>query len=287
VISVGALTAGGAGKTPFTRWLARQLRRSGRSPAVLTRGYGSAGGEEPRVVDPRTPDALRDGDEPALLALTLGPEIPVVVCPDRSRGASVAQGRGADVLVLDDGFQHRALHRQVDVLLWDRAAAAARGRVLPAGLLREPVRGAARADLTVLVDRGGGLPDPPPGASGSLFRASLEPGARQPLDAGRRLHALSAVADPLSFESSLERMGLVLTGATRFADHHRFSASEVSAAADRAAAEEADFLAVTAKDWVRWPRAPGLPVPAVFDLDVRLESAERFLQAVTDRLPPG
>jgi tetraacyldisaccharide 4'-kinase len=287
VISVGALTAGGAGKTPFARWLAVQLRRHGRSPAVLSRGYRSEGGPEPRVVDAAAPDARRDGDEPALLARTLGPEIPVIVCPDRARGASVAAGRGADVLVLDDGFQHRSLRRDVDVLLWDRTAAAARGRVLPAGALREPLRGAGRADLLVLVDRGDGPPDLPPHAPAEVFRASLEPGSRQPLEAGRPVHALSAVADPASFERSLEALGLLVTGATRFPDHRRLSASEVAAAADRAAAEGADFLAITAKDWVRWPRDPALPVPAVFDLDVRMEAGDRFLRELAARLPPG
>ncbi|HMB71376.1 MAG TPA: tetraacyldisaccharide 4'-kinase, partial [bacterium] len=162
---------------------------------------------------------------------------------------------------------------------------ASQGRVLPAGLLREPVRGAARADVTVLVDRGDGAPPPPRAVAGAVFRAVLEPGARQPIEAGRPVHALSAVANPASFESSLERMGLVITGATRFADHHRFSASQVAAAADRAAAEGADFLAVTAKDWVRWPRAPGLPTPAVFDLHVSLEAEDRLLEVVNSRLP--
>jgi tetraacyldisaccharide 4'-kinase len=287
VISVGALTAGGAGKTPFTRWLARELRRHGRSPAVLSRGYRSEGGPEARVVDPAAPDARRDGDEPALLARSLGPHVPVVVCPDRARGAAVAHGRGADVLVLDDGFQHRVLHRDVDILLWDRTATAARGRVLPAGPLREPAAGARRADLVVLVDRGDGTPDLPSHAPPAVFRVRLETGSRQELEAGRPVHALSGIADPQSFERALERQGLRLTGATRFADHHRFSPAEVAAAAGRAGGEGADFLAVTAKDWMRWPRDPQLPVPAVFDLEVRPEPGDGLVRAVLDRLPPG
>jgi tetraacyldisaccharide 4'-kinase len=174
----------------------------------------------------------------------------------------------------------------VNVLLWDRIAAAARGRVLPAGLLREPLGGVRRADVIVLIDRGDGPPDLPPRAPSQVFRASLEPGARQPLDVGTPVHALSGIADPRSFEESMERLGLRVTGATRFADHHRFAASDVAAAADRAAAEGAHFLAVTAKDRARWPRDPALPAPAVFDLDVRMEAADRFLGTVTRLLPP-
>jgi tetraacyldisaccharide 4'-kinase len=240
------------------------------------------------VVDAAAPDARRDGDEPALLARSLGPDVPVVVCPDRARGAAVAQGRGADVLVLDDGFQHRALHRDVDILLWDRSAVAARGRVLPAGLLREPAAGLRRAHVLVLVDRGDGPPDLPAHAPPAVFRVRLETGSRQDLEAGRPVHALSGIADPRSFEGALKRLGLRLTGATRFSDHHRFSAAEVSAAAGRAGDEGADFLAVTAKDWMRWPRDPELPVPAVFDLAVRPDPGDGLVRAVLDRLAgPG
>jgi tetraacyldisaccharide 4'-kinase len=283
VVSIGALTVGGSGKTPVTRWLAERLRERGRRPAILSRGYRSAGGKAPRVVDPERPDPVRDGDEPALLARSL-PSVPVVVGADRVAAGALARGRGADVLLLDDGFQHRRLRRDADVVLWDRTAEAADGRLLPAGALREPRRGVRRADLLVLVDRGDGLPGPPRGAPPAehVFRARLVPGSRQRIEEGRAVHALSGVANPESFERSLQSLGLRVTGATRFPDHHPFSAAEIRAAARRAVDEEADLLAVTAKDHVRWPRPEGkpLPVPAVFDLDVELESADAFLRAL-------
>jgi tetraacyldisaccharide 4'-kinase len=283
VVSVGALTAGGAGKTPLTRWLAARLVERGHRPAILTRGYRSAGGGAPRIVDPAEPDASRDGDEPALLARTL-PAVPVIVSPDRARGAALARGRGVDVVLLEDGFQHRRLHRDVDLVLWDHAAESSRGRLLPRGPLREPPPGLRRADVLVLVDRGEGVPAVPPGAPGSdrVFRARLVPVARQIIAAGRAVHALSGIANAESFERSLIALGLRVTGATRFEDHHAFSADEVRETAERAAREGAEFLAVTAKDHVRWPkdeRRP-LPVPAVLDLDVEVDAADRLVRTV-------
>ena len=159
---------------------------------------------------------------------------------------------------------------------------------MPAGYLREPTTALARADLLVLVDRGDGSPDPP--ATGPpaerVVRARLACAGRQPLEVGTPVHALSGIADPVSFERSLVELGLRLTGATRHADHHPFTTADVRAAAGRAAAEGADFLAVTAKDRTRWPRDPGghLPAPAVFDLDVEMEEEDRFLEAVEARL---
>lgn len=285
VVSVGALTVGGAGKTPFARWLAAALRARGHRPAILSRGYGSSGGAEPRLVDPGAADPARDGDEPVLLARSLR-DVPVVVCPDRARAAGLAIGRGADVMILDDGFQHRRLHRDVDVVLWDRTSAEARGRLVPAGPLREPSGAVRRAGVVVLVDRGDGGPPPPASLPRStrVFTARLVVRARQDLEPGRAVHVLSGIADPGSFERAVEELGFPVTGATRHADHHAFRPSEILAAVRRAEREGADFLAVTAKDHVRWPRgAADLPRPAVFDLDVEMDSADSFLETLEAR----
>ena len=279
VISVGSLTAGGAGKTPVVRWLAARLRESGFFPAILSRGYGSSGGSAVRVVDPTHPDARRDGDEPVLLARSL-PGVPVVVGPDRVRGAELAAAQGARVLLLDDGFQHRRLHRDFDLVLWDARAAAAGGRLLPAGPLREPTRALRRADLVLCIDRGDGAPAPPLNVAAAAT-ARLVTGSRQEIPHGTAVHAVSGIAGPESFERSLAASGLVLTGATRFADHHPFSPADVRDAGRRAEAQGAAVLATTAKDWMRWPRgAPDLPVPCVFDLDVEIERGELVLERI-------
>jgi tetraacyldisaccharide 4'-kinase len=234
-------------------------------------------------VDASRPDAERDGDEPALLARSL-PDVPVVVSPDRVRGAEIARRRNADVLLLDDGFQHRRMHRDLDVVLWDEGAVGSRGRLLPEGFLREPMSALARADLLLRIDRGNGLPPAPPlgPPPERTFCARLVCGARQRLEEGMKVHALSGIADPASFERALADLGLEVTGATRHADHHRYSADEVRQAARRGGEEGAGYLAVTAKDFVRWPRDcdPPLPVPAVFDLEVEVEAEDRFLQTL-------
>jgi tetraacyldisaccharide 4'-kinase len=280
VVSVGALSVGGAGKTPFVRWLARGVAARGVPVAILSRGYGGSGGAAPRVVDPAAPDAARDGDEPVLLALSL-PGIPVVVCPDRARSAALAEGRGARVLLLDDGFQHRKLYRDLDIVLWDAASAASQGRVLPTGCLREPIAALERADVIIRIDRGDGPPPPPPIEVDAVMNARLIPVARQSLTEGTRVHALSGIADPGSFERSLTTLGLELTGATRFPDHHPFRRDEIREAAERAGQEDADCLAVTAKDWARWPAGgKELPVPAVFDLDVEVELGDALVGRV-------
>lgn len=287
VVSIGALSVGGSGKTPFVLWLARRLREEDVPVAILSRGYGGNGGATPRVVDPTHPDAARDGDEPALMARTL-PDVPVIVSPDRARGAALADGRGARLLLLDDGFQHRKLARDLDVVLWEAAAAASRGRLLPAGCLREPLSALHRADLVVLMDRGQGPPPAPPIDVEVVMNAKLVPVARQRLLQGTRVHALSGIGDPESFERGLETLGLVVTGATRYADHHAWRASEIRETLDRANGEEADVIAVTAKDWVRWPRGSGdLPIPAVFDLAAEVEAGDALVGRVAGMVRGG
>jgi tetraacyldisaccharide 4'-kinase len=121
-----------------------------------------------------------------------------------------------------------------------------------------------------------------------VFRARLVPVARQQLAAGRAVHALSGIADAESFEHSLIALGLRVTGATRFEDHHAFSAEEVRETAARAAREGADFLAVTAKDHVRWPKdGSGLPVPAVLDLDVEVDAGDRLVRTIVSLWKDG
>jgi tetraacyldisaccharide 4'-kinase len=241
-------------------------------------------------VDGREPNVIQDGDEPTLLARSL-PDAIVVVAPDRVQGAAVARRRGAAILLLDDGFQHRRLHRDLDIVLWDRRSAESRGRLLPRGPLREPVSALRRAGAIVSLDRGSGPPDPPDlgGREAAAFRGELRAFCLQAVSPRSEVHALSGLADPESFERSLTRLGLRLTGATRHPDHHLFTPQEILEAARRAEREGADHLATSAKDHVRWPRPPagGVPTPAVFDVDVRLEDEEALVELALSTLSGG
>ena len=145
VISVGNLTFGGTGKTPTVIALARDLVRKGRHPAVLTRGYKRVDDAQTVVVGPDPKQAASEvGDEPLEMAHRL-PGVPIVVDADRARGGNQAQRLGADVVVLDDGFHHRRLERDLDIVLIDAGDPFGGGRLPPLGRLREPVTGLKRA----------------------------------------------------------------------------------------------------------------------------------------------
>ncbi|MGH9354936.1 MAG: tetraacyldisaccharide 4'-kinase, partial [Terriglobia bacterium] len=153
VISVGNLSAGGTGKTPIVAYLARLLLRRGFIPSILTRGYGRSGGNSLIALDPaesRAPDPREAGDEPALLAAAL-PRVPIVVCADRYKAGRFAEKRfGANVHLLDDGFQHLRLARGLDIVALDVTQGLADRLVLPAGRLRERPSALRRAEIVIL-----------------------------------------------------------------------------------------------------------------------------------------
>ena len=269
VISVGNLTFGGTGKTPTVIALVRDLVRRGRRPAVLTRGYGRTGTEPVVLIgpDPRA-DARVAGDEPLELAHRL-PGVPVVVDADRIRGGVEALSRGADILVLDDGFQHLRLERDLDLLLVDAGDPWGGGLMLPRGRLREPLPGLARADAvlvtkvpsdseTVLAEVrqvvAAHSPDMP------VLAARLEPTAVRREDctvgsevlAGKRVLAVAGLGRPEGFADLLRGAGAEIVENRWFADHHQFTEAEVRAAVDAAAAADA-VVVTTAKDAVKIP----------------------------------
>ena len=159
VVSVGNLTLGGTGKTPFVEFLADGLVREGRRPAILSRGYGRSSGGV--VVVSRGQGALVDadegGDEPVALARRL-PGVPVVVARRRADAAPAAERLGADVFLLDDGYQHLALQRNVNLLLLDARDPFSGGRLMPFGRLREPLSALARADAFIFTRPEKGFP---------------------------------------------------------------------------------------------------------------------------------
>ncbi len=273
VISVGNLTFGGTGKTPTVIALVRDLVRRGRHPGVLTRGYRGRGphpllllGPEPGV------DPAAAGDEPLELADRL-PGVPVVVDPDRVRGAGVALAHGADLLVLDDGFQHLRVTRDLDLVLLDAGDPWGGGSLPPRGRLREPMTAIARA-TAVLVSK---LPEAAAPVLDDLRRqvVALDPalpvlgarlvptrvhtpaGPRLPdVLRGRRVLAGAALGRPEGFAEVLRGAGAELVATRWSPDHHPWSAAEVAALAAEAEALGAE-LVMTAKDAVKLPVGHG------------------------------
>lgn len=246
VLCVGNLVAGGAGKTPVALSLARRLRERGWRVHILSRGYGGRS-PGPLAVDAAQHTADGVGDEPLLLAEVA----PCWVARDRIAGAKAAINAGAELLLLDDGFQNPTLAKDLSLVVVDGGYGFGNGRGLPAGPLREPLEdGLARSDAVVLMGDDaahiaasvGGKP---------LLRARLVPENGGEVD-GRAVVAFAGIGRPQKFFATLEAAGARVIARHAFADHHRYGDGEVArlrAEAERAGA----MLVTTAKDWVRLP----------------------------------
>ncbi len=242
VISVGNLTVGGTGKTPLVADIAERLVRRGWKPAILTRGYGRRLGPKLTALEPRPARAANPrevGDEPALLARA-APEVPLVICADRYRAGLVAEERfGVNVHILDDGFQHLALARDVDVVLIDVTQKFSDDALLPAGPLREPCSALERAHLVVLtrMELGDRLAieervrriNP----QAKIFHSSTKlcglvdvtTGNLYPPEAcqGEPLYAFCGIGNPRAFFADLRKWGLSVVDQLSFRDHYVYT----------------------------------------------------------------
>ena len=242
VLCVGNLTAGGSGKTPVAMALAQMLDARGQAVVFLTRGYGG-GLSGPVRVDPIKHCAADVGDEALLLASVA----PTIVARDRARGAELADASGAQVIVMDDGFQNFQLAKDLSIVVVDAESGFGNGWLIPAGPLREPVEdGLQRADALVLMGDGGFSV---PAFRGPVLRAVLRPSGSNGL-AGRAVFAIAGIGRPEKFFHTLEAMGARVVGTRVFADHHAYTASEIDAA-KREAENAGALLVTTEKDLVR------------------------------------
>ncbi|HEY6912464.1 MAG TPA: tetraacyldisaccharide 4'-kinase, partial [Myxococcales bacterium] len=223
VISVGNLTVGGAGKTPIALELASRLSRRGRRPAVLSRGYGRRSRAAVMVrADAR---ALEVGDEPLLMARR---GLTVWVGPRRAALAARAVEEGADVLLLDDGLQHHALARDLDVIAADASNLFGNGALLPRGPLREPPSALSRVRNGLLWLTRCDLPLDPRAATLRAFPL-VESAYQARADLrGRRVFLFAGIARPDSFVETVRGLGAQIAGTRWFRDHHPFSARELA-----------------------------------------------------------
>lgn len=259
VVVVGNLIVGGAGKTPLSLWLVEQLKAAGKHPGIISRGYGGQG--QVLAVTPQS-DPARVGDEPVLLAARSG--VPVFVGRRRADAgrALLAAHPEVDVLVCDDGLQHYALARDVEIVVSDRRGCG-NGHLLPAGPLREPVSRLRGVDAVVVHAGAERLRDDAlsmallPGRFYALRNPAQQAGADQ--WAGRNIHAMAGIGHPERFFETLRGLGLSFE-AHPFPDHHAFVPDDFAFVGD-------DVLLMTEKDAVKCrPFYPGdawvLPVTA-------------------------
>ena len=311
VISIGNVTAGGTGKTPVTEIFARTLAAEGRKVAILSRGYRRKEApwwqrlftqiiEPPLVVSDGKRvllDSSVGGDEPYMLASNL-PGVSVIVDRNRVKAGRYAVNRlGCDTIILDDGFQYQKLKHSIEVVLVDATNPFGNGNMLPRGILREPVRNLKRADIIFLTKCRGDVSEVKDeirkhNSTADIVECTHAPKLLKdvwsreeiPLEwlAGKTVCTLSGIASPKGFENSLRNLGAKVVWCERYADHHRYDASEVLYALNRTADMGADALVTTEKDAVRFPRLETSPVKGLY-LRIAIEilaGGENFTQII-------
>jgi len=279
VVCVGNISAGGSGKTPVAIALARALLTKGAKIMFLTRGYGGRI-SGPVLVDPNRHGAKDVGDEPLLLADVA----PTIVARNRKAGAALADSRGANVIIMDDGHQNFLLARDLSIVTVDAESGFGNGHVLPAGPLREPVaQGLARADCIVLV--GDGDPDLPD-FRGPVLRAHLRAAAMPP--AGSRVVAFAGIGRPEKFFATLASLDVDILDRFAFADHRVYTRADILGLRNKAANAGA-MLMTTEKDYVRLnpsDRAGIVALPIRAEFETR-EEPDRLLDGLAMRLRPS
>jgi tetraacyldisaccharide 4'-kinase len=247
VISVGNLSLGGTGKTPLVIWLAERLRAQGKRVGILSRGYKGEGARS---------------DEVEMMRLRLGAGVPVGAGADRYASGVKLAGEGIDCFLLDDGFQHQALARDVDIVVLDGTEPLAKAALLPAGRLREPLSALRRADI-VVITRTSEAPEieaqVEARTDAPIFYAraklldfcpfvagKLEPGSNEEVPA--KTFAFCGIGNPAAFFSDLRAWGVMLAGRKVFRDHHRYTQADAELLEEDAKRAHATALVCTEKD---------------------------------------
>ncbi len=305
VISVGNITVGGTGKTPTAIFLAAFLKKNGHRPVILSRGYKKTG--HGGVVSDGKALKLgpkEAGDEPYLMASRL-PDVPVMAGADRIRSGRIALEKfKPDCIILDDGFQHIRLKRDINILLIDSAQGLGNGLMLPRGILREPVSAIRRADF--IMAKGGGLKGP----EAELVRKWKIPvigfdyrtsGLYDIFDntdkgvgflKGKKVLAFAGIANPSSFFKTLEGLNATITNTLAFPDHHEYTAYDIEkirkakgGGGGWAGGGGADIIVTTEKDGVKLRECiKGGPPIFALGVEVVVEDEERFRELLAPAL---
>lgn len=295
VISVGNLVLGGSGKTPTVRYLAGFLQAHGYRPAIISRGYHGTARDEVNVVADGGQILLgpeQAGDEPYMLARSL-PGVPVLTGRRRIHPSRWAvEHLQADILLLDDGFQHLAVNRNIDLVLFDGSVLAGNSRIFPGGVLREPISALHRCHafiLTGITEKNrekaelfgkllqSRFPDK------AVFTSCLEQQLKNPKDAApaptqglgdKVFFAFCGIANPVRFEDSLKALGIPMAGFLALADHVEYRQSLIDDICAQARAGRATHLVTTEKDYVKIERLKvALPLEI---LEIRASKEKAF-----------
>jgi len=304
VVSIGNITAGGTGKTPFIAMLTEWAAHNGFRAAILSRGYKGKSNQQSSVVSDGQGliSSVHDaGDEPLLLAKKL-PSTPVLISKDRyAIGDMALRLFNSELLLLDDGYQHLSLYRDLNVLLIDANRQFGNGWLLPLGPLREPLKEIERADLIVMTrcnerERGDNLvrflretaPGKPVLRSSHIPEKVIFPSSGEihppQILAGKNVMAFAGIAHPDDFLEMVTGLGAHVREFKGYPDHHSFDQSDIQALESWSRRPEIDFLLTTEKDWVRidGTRGDGLNI-AVLVVKIKLLEDSNVLFDIIER----
>ncbi|MDD2389370.1 MAG: tetraacyldisaccharide 4'-kinase [Desulfobacterales bacterium] len=306
VISIGNITMGGTGKTPMAIYVARLVKQLGYKPAVVSRGYRGKAEHAGGVVSDgcrifMQPD--ESGDEPYMIARTLE-QVPVLVGKERFESGRLALERfGPDVIILDDGFQHRRLSRDIDLVLLDNARPFGNTYLFPRGGLRESALSLKRADACIMTRCASGCRVPDAGAGSCegkpVFRSDHVPcmvkvvKGERPISVsdlgdlrGASAIVFSAIACNTDFRSAVERLGCRIVRYLEFSDHHWYSKQDIVRIRSLALASDVNLILTTEKDYVRINSTARWPVTlVVIGIEISFgDDADRFRSFLGQRL---
>lgn len=293
VISIGNITVGGTGKTPTVIFLAEYLKGKGKRVAVLSRGYGRATKGTLMVSDGNGPNVSweKSGDEPFLMAKKLN-QIPVVVDEDRFRGGMfIMQKFNPDIILLDDAFQHRAIERDLDLVLVNSGDKSFDHKLLPYGLLREPWMNINRGDAVILTKTN--LKKPKPflirkikesrlPILHSTTHASLSTLSPEKPDSikKKKVFIVSAIGDSSGFNQTVKNLGCDIVGEKIFPDHFKYSQSDWKNTESLSA--QVDYIITTEKDWVKIEHFSFTKPVIVVGIKIKIQPGKKLERLLID-----
>ena len=291
VISVGNLTLGGTGKTPLVAWLAQWFAQHNKKPAIISRGYKAEKGQL--------------SDEAAELKILL-PTVPHFANKRRTIAAEDAVTKGSDVLLLDDGFQHRQIKRDINLVTIDATDPFGCNRLFPRGLLREPLEGLNRADALILTRTDqvstktrneirercfqfvGSQNKPWIETEHKPLNLRFIDGSVQPLKTlqHKRTLALSAIGNPAAFHTTLKTLGQEPVATLTFPDHHTYTADDIHHISEEAEAVGAEIVVTTLKDLVKLPEVGFRDRPlCALEIGIQFQSGLQDLETMLKKIP--